>query len=251
MLDELKEKLNELATQKLERMKAFVALQEKTEEGHPSEVLKFASDAHEQWRKGFDPENTGKERIKKNSDGTEGNINVPFSKLHPDWQKENLAAGYAAKKAIELYPNDIEMASEHVHNEWMKRNPKADYNAAQHVPYADLPENEKQKDRDHVLKMKSLVSSNDNIQEASNVQKMGRKKLIRARVRGGKVQRRKVVSAVKGYTMRGGKLTRMPASERLKRKISQRKAKIKRKAKAARALMKRKRSLRKRAALGL
>lgn len=85
----------------------------------------------------------------------------------------------------------------------------------------------------------------------ANVQKMGRKKLIRARVRGGKIQRRKVVSAVKGYTIRGGKLVRMPASERLKRKISQRKAKLKRKAKKARALLKRKRSLRKRASLGL
>jgi len=73
------------------------------------------------------------------------------------------------------------------------------------------------------------------LDEASNVQKMGRKKLVRARVRGGKIQRRKVVSAVKGYTIRGGKLTRMTTAERLKRKISQRKAKVKRKAKAARA----------------
>ena len=85
----------------------------------------------------------------------------------------------------------------------------------------------------------------------ANVQKMGRKKLVRARVRGGKVQRRKMVSAVKGYTIRGGKLVRMPAKERLKRKISARKAKMKRRAKLARALIKRKRSLRKRAALGL
>jgi hypothetical protein len=85
----------------------------------------------------------------------------------------------------------------------------------------------------------------------ANVQKMGRKKLVRARVRGGKVQRRKVVSAVKGYTIRGGKLTRMTSSERLKRRISQRKAKIKRKAKLARALIKRKRSLRRRKSLGL
>lgn len=85
----------------------------------------------------------------------------------------------------------------------------------------------------------------------ANVQKMGRKKIIRARVRGGKVQRRKVVSAVKGYTIRGGKLTRMTSSERLKRRISQRRAKIKRKAKVARAIIKRKRSLRKRKALGL
>ena len=85
----------------------------------------------------------------------------------------------------------------------------------------------------------------------ANVQKMGRKKLVRARVRGGKIQRRKMLSAVKGYTIRGGKLVRMPATERLKRKISARKAKMKRRAKLARALIKRKRSLRKRAALGL
>jgi len=85
----------------------------------------------------------------------------------------------------------------------------------------------------------------------ANVQRMGRKKLIRARVRGGKVQRRKVVSAVKGYTIRGGKLKRMTAAERLRRRISQRKGKMKRRAKMARALIKRKRSLRKRASLGL
>lgn len=85
----------------------------------------------------------------------------------------------------------------------------------------------------------------------ANVQRMGRKKLIRARVRGGKVQRRKVVSAVKGYTIRGGKLTRMTSSERLRRRISQRKGKMKRRAKLARALIRRKRSLRKRKSLGL
>jgi len=85
----------------------------------------------------------------------------------------------------------------------------------------------------------------------ANVQRMGRKKLIRARIRGGKVQRRKVVSAVKGYTIRGGKLKRMTAAERLRRRISQRKGKMKRRAKMARALIKRKRSLRKRASLGL
>ena len=85
----------------------------------------------------------------------------------------------------------------------------------------------------------------------ANVQRMGRKKLIKARVRGGKVQRRKVVSAVKGYTIRGGKLTRMSSAERLRRRIAQRKGKVKRRAKLARALIKRKRSLRKRAALGL
>lgn len=85
----------------------------------------------------------------------------------------------------------------------------------------------------------------------ANVQKMGRKKIIRARVRGGKVQRRKVVSAVKGYTIRSGKLIRMSPAERRRRKLGQRKGKLKRKAKLARALIKRKRSLVKRKSLGL
>ena len=85
----------------------------------------------------------------------------------------------------------------------------------------------------------------------ANVVKMGRKKLIRARVRGGKVQRRKVVSGVKGYTIRRGKVIRMSASERMRRKMGARKAKVKRRAKLARALIKRQRSLRKRKTLGL
>lgn len=75
--------------------------------------------------------------------------------------------------------------------------------------------------------------------------------VVKARIRGGKVQRKKKVSNVKGYTMRGGKLTRMSSKERLDRKMGARKAKIKRKAKMARALIKRKRSLKKRASLGL
>ena len=89
----------------------------------------------------------------------------------------------------------------------------------------------------------------------ANVQRMGRRKLIRARVRTVKgkptIQRRKIVSAVKGYTIRGGKMIRMTSRERMKRKMGARRAKIKRKAKLARALIKRKRSLRKRASLGL
>jgi hypothetical protein len=78
-----------------------------------------------------------------------------------------------------------------------------------------------------------------------------RVKIIRARVRGGKVQRRKKVSNISGYTIRGGRLIKMKASEKMNRKRAARKGKVKRKAKMARALIKRKRSLRKRASLGL
>lgn len=75
--------------------------------------------------------------------------------------------------------------------------------------------------------------------------------IIKARVRGGKVQRRKRVSNVPGMTIRGGQLKRMSAAERRRRKMGARKGKIKRMAKMSRSLMKRKRSLQKRKSLGL
>jgi hypothetical protein len=78
-----------------------------------------------------------------------------------------------------------------------------------------------------------------------------RVKVVKARIRGGKVQRRKKVSNVRGYALRGGKLVRMSAAEKRHRKLGARKGKIKRRAKMARALIKRKRSLKKRASLGL
>lgn len=85
----------------------------------------------------------------------------------------------------------------------------------------------------------------------NNVRRMGRMKLIRIRVRKGKVQRRKKVSAVKGYTIRRGRLTRMAARERLRRRLGARRAKIKRRGKRSLILRKRKISMRKRVSLGV
>ena len=45
---------------------------------------------------------------------------------------------------------NLELAASAVHAAWRQRNPKADWNAAQHVPYEKLPEEEKEKDRLHV-----------------------------------------------------------------------------------------------------
>lgn len=162
------------------------------ESEHPA-VVAFATTAHEEWRKGFDPEGSGKERIKKNSDGTEGNINVPFNKLHPDWQKENLAAGRAALEAVKKHGNNTEAAAEHIHNEWMKRNPKADYNAAQHVPYKDLPEDEKEKDRVHVRTMRNLLTQKEqfevgNTSDVYFYEKLSRKQKELASLTGDKEQ---------------------------------------------------------------
>lgn len=75
--------------------------------------------------------------------------------------------------------------------------------------------------------------------------------IVKARIRGGKIQRRKKVSNVPGMTIRGGKLTRMSPAERRRRKLGQRKGKMKRRAKMARALMKRRRSIQRRKSLGL
>lgn len=84
-----------------------------------------------------------------------------------------------------------------------------------------------------------------------NVQKIGRTKIIRARVRAGKVQRRKKFSAVPGYTIRGGKLIRMSTQERRHRKQAAKRSKYKRRSKLKQSLRKRKISLRKRHSLGI
>ena len=135
-------------------------------------ITQFASNAHEEWRRNFDPTGT-KPRIKKNSDGTEGDINVPFADLHPDWQKENLAAGRAAQHAVKHFGRDMEKAAEFIHRQWMKRNPKGDWNAAQHVPYDDLSDDEKEKDRVHVRTMMRLMGHQTN---ESGLQKFSHKK---------------------------------------------------------------------------
>lgn len=85
----------------------------------------------------------------------------------------------------------------------------------------------------------------------NNVQKMGRIKLIRIRVRKGKVQRRVKKSAVKGYEMKGGRLQRMSAMERMHRKRGARRAKIKRRSHKAQINRKLHISLRKRHNYGL
>jgi hypothetical protein len=102
------------------------------------------------------------------------------------------------------------------------------------------------KERIERLFEKKLLELNE-----GNVQKFGRTKLVRVRVRGGKVQRRKKFSSVPGYTIRGGRLVRMSPQERRKRKMGARRAKIKRKSKLNTILRKRRMSLRRRASLGV
>jgi hypothetical protein len=87
--------------------------------------------------------------------------------------------------------------------------------------------------------------------DEGNIQKMGRTQLVRVRFRKGKIQRRVKKSAVAGYTIRGGKLTRMLPQERRNRKMAARRSKFKRRSKLRQSLRKRQISLRKRKAMGL
>lgn len=71
------------------------------------------------------------------------------------------------------------------------------------------------------------------------------------RVRGGKIQRRKMVSMRPGYRMQDGKLVRMSATEKRKRHLAQIRAARKRKPIMSRILRKRKLSLRRRQSAGI
>lgn len=75
-------------------------------------------------------------------------------------------------------------------------------------------------------------------------------KVVKLRIRNGQVQRRKKVSNVPGFTLRGGKLQRMSPTERRRRKLGAKRAKIKRRAKIQQIVRKRARSIKQRKRLG-
>lgn len=71
------------------------------------------------------------------------------------------------------------------------------------------------------------------------------------RIRGGKVQRRKLISTRPGYRVQAGKLVRMSSIERRKRHLAQVKAARKRKPMLARILRKRAVSIKRRKSAGI
>ena len=64
----------------------------------------------------------------------------------------------------------MEDAAAHVHAAWMSRNKKNDYNAAQHVDYKDLPEHEKQKDREHITMAGRFFAENPKGKDESHAE---------------------------------------------------------------------------------
>lgn len=139
--------------------------------------LEIGSQLHEDWRKTrLNEDGTYEPRWKKvkdenfdfvesstcrkNEDGTiEIDIaNRSFSELSSDWQYENLEAGKVVAGLVgdktELTDEERDEMATKIHDEWLKRNDwvfDANYgNPAQAVPFAELSEEEKDKDREQL-----------------------------------------------------------------------------------------------------
>ena len=129
----------------------------------------LASELHETWRGNrLLPDGTYDPRPKKTKDqtwiDTHGTdtvdiANTSFTNLPADWQEENMKASIVAMGAViaayhmgkDLNDAFVEKASEQVHIAWLERN-KDWAQEDQKVPYAELSEDEKDKDRVQVTK---------------------------------------------------------------------------------------------------
>lgn len=133
------------------------------------EILSYfvGAELHDIWRKNriledgtYEPrikETDDEEWIKENGTDKVDIANKSFKELPDDWQKENLEAG---KVAVNLVFDDaikdkscdhkVESFSSDVHEAWLERNKWADGTDLD-VPYEQLPEDEKSKDRVQVL----------------------------------------------------------------------------------------------------
>ena len=86
----------------------------------------------------------------------------------PQVKKQKTPQNLSDPHPLEMYPDLLDNAAEEIHNAWMERNPKNDYNKHLHTPYRNLPEKEKQKDREHLLTASALL---DEIPMPSNIKK--------------------------------------------------------------------------------
>jgi hypothetical protein len=101
------------------------------------------------------------------------------------------------------------------------------------------------------LQLAELLFIEDTSLEEGNFYHQGRSKVIRVRVRGGKIQRGKKQATLKGHTIRKGKLVKMTPLEIRNRQLGSRQSAIKRRSKMNQIMRSRKISLRKRGAHGL
>lgn len=139
----------------------------------------IASQLHEDWRKTrLNEDGSYEPRIKNTSDAewisahdgaSEVDIaNTSYEDLPADWQAENAQAGEVVATEIiiesrnndEFTPQIVEKIASKVHDKWLERNTWAKGGELD-VPYSELPEAEKAKDRDQVMIGLALISNKD------------------------------------------------------------------------------------------
>ena len=127
----------------------------------------LASKLHKNWQDGYRAGEMAKGNenpTRMKDDGMGGQVdilNTSYDQLPPKWQAENKAQ---AESAISLVAKDMEGAmgnieglAAKVHEQWLSRNSWA-ANGALGVPYNELPEEEKQKDRDVITAAYEILS---------------------------------------------------------------------------------------------
>ena len=94
--------------------------------------------------------------------------NTKFEDLPSNWQYENLEVARVVIDLVydkivageEITPEMVEEMSSVVHEAWMKRNSWEKENRPHlFVPYSELPEEEKAKDRDQILQAIEIIKS--------------------------------------------------------------------------------------------
>jgi hypothetical protein len=153
---------------------------------HDSNVAALASELHEQWRQSRYDSNTGtfEPRVKETKDvawiekhntNQVDIANTEYANLPEDWQAENKASAEVAITAVEQAMNSgvvelnedfVNKASDIVHQKWLERNGEW-APAEQKLPYAELSEEEKEKDRVFVRAAIKVVTDSELPQQHS------------------------------------------------------------------------------------
>ena len=130
-------------------------------------VEQLASKLHEKWAEGFRAGEMAKGNenpTRMKDDGMGGQVdilNTSYAELPAKWQAENKAQ---AESAISLVAKDMSGAMDNlenlaaqVHEQWLSRNSWAK-DGPLRVSYSELPEEEKQKDRDVITSAHEILT---------------------------------------------------------------------------------------------
>ena len=134
----------------------------------------LASKLHEKWAEGYRAGEAAKGNenpTRMKDDGMGGQVdilNTSYSELPPKWQAENKAQAESAIKLVaqnmDSAMDKIEELAAQVHEQWLSRNSWAK-DGPLGVSYAELPEEEKQKDRDVIIAAHEILSQMNTNQE--------------------------------------------------------------------------------------